>query len=66
MNFRYLTIVRSPTVQILEILNNNIIGTPGQGMLYQHLGVNLKINQIEDPYFINLVRAGLGAGFLFS
>ena len=62
MTFRYLTIIRSPTDQLLEILNNNIIGTPGQGMLYQHLGVNQKINQIENPYFVNLVRAGQIAG----
>lgn len=62
MTFRYLTILRSPTAQLLEILNNNIIGTPGQGMLYQHLGVNNKINQIADPYFVNLVRAGRVAG----
>jgi len=62
MTFRYLTIIRSPTAQLLEILNDNIIGTPGQGMRYQHLGMNEKINQIEDPYFVNLVRAGKIAG----
>lgn len=58
MNFRFLTISRTPSVELLEILNNNIIGTPGHGMLYQQLGVNLKVNRIEDPYFVNLVRAG--------
>src|SRR5688572_11552681 len=62
MDFRYLNIVKSPTPELLEILNNNIIGTPGQGMLYQHLGVDHKIKQIEDPYFVNLVRAGRIAG----
>src|SRR5688572_6025176 len=62
MTFRYLKILRSPTTQLQEILNKNIIGTPGQGMLYQHLEVNQKINQIKDPYFVNLVRAGQIAG----
>ena len=57
MNFRYLTITKSPDAELLEVLNNNIIGTPGQGMLYQHLQVNQKINLIQDPYFVNLVRA---------
>jgi hypothetical protein len=62
MTFRYLKILRSQTTPLLEILNNNIIGTPGQGMLYQHLNVNSKINQIADPYFVNLVRAEQIAG----
>lgn len=62
MSFRFLKIIRSPTPELLEILNNNIIGTPGQGMLYQHLGVVQKINKIADPYFVNLVRAGRIAG----
>lgn len=62
MSFHYLTITRSPSTELLEILNNNIIGTPGQGMLYQHLRVNSKIALIADPYYVNLVRAGRIAG----
>lgn len=62
MDFRYLTISRSPTPELLEILNNNIIGTPGQGMLYQHLQVNSKIELIADPYYVNLTRGGRIAG----
>ncbi|HEX8547982.1 MAG TPA: hypothetical protein VF691_13560 [Cytophagaceae bacterium] len=56
--FKFFKVFRSPTKQILEMLNNNIIGTPGVGMLYQHLGVDNKIHQIEDPYYINLLRNG--------
>lgn len=62
MSFRYLTISRSPTPEILELLNNNIIGTPGQGMLYQHLRVNSKIALLANPYYVNLVRGRHIAG----
>ena len=55
-DFRFIRILKAPTQQLLEILNNNIIGTPGLGMLYQHLGVLNKIYKIEDPYFVNLER----------
>lgn len=58
MGFHYLNIIRSPTPELLEILNNNVIGTPGHGMLYQHLGVDDKICQLENPHFVNLIRAG--------
>lgn len=56
MSFHFFQILKSPTKELLEILNNNIIGTPGHGMLYQHLGVSNKIGKISDPYFVNLVR----------
>ncbi len=56
MNFKFFKIINSPTNELLEILNNNIIGTPRYGMLYQHLGVHNKIDKIADPYYINLVR----------
>lgn len=56
MNFKFFKIIKSPTKELLEILNNNIIGTPGHGMLYQHLGVHNKIDKIADPYYVNLVR----------
>ena len=55
MNFKFLRIVRSPTEEVLEILNNNVIGTPGHGMLYQHLRVGDKITRIAAPYFVNLI-----------
>lgn len=52
--FRFLKINKSPTSELLELLNNNVIGTPGQGMLYQHFGVVDKMNSISNPYFANL------------
>ena len=62
MNLRYLTVRQTPTNELLELLNNNVIGTPGHSMLYQHLNVNEKINKIKEPYFVTLERAGRIAG----
>jgi len=56
--FKLLKILKSPTDELLQILNNNVIGTPGRSMLYQHLGVNKKIDLIANPYFVNLVKDG--------
>src|SRR5258706_164312 len=58
IDFRLLKILKSPTDDLFQILNNNVIGTPGQGMLYQHLRVDNKLNRIADPYFVNLVKGG--------
>ncbi len=54
--FRFLTIEQSPSEAVVRILNDNVIGTPGQGMLYQHKGVLDKIYRIEAPFFVNLFR----------
>lgn len=56
LDFKFLKIFKTPTKEILEILNNNIIGTPGQGMLYQHLRVQNKIEKIAEPFYVNLIR----------
>ncbi|MBY0427226.1 MAG: hypothetical protein K2Q22_16445, partial [Cytophagales bacterium] len=56
MGFKFLEIRKAPSEELLELLNNNIIGTPGHGMLYQHLGVHNKIHKIANPYYVNLVR----------
>ncbi|HYC84853.1 MAG TPA: hypothetical protein VEB86_06510, partial [Chryseosolibacter sp.] len=60
--FQYLEILNTPSDQLLEVLNHNIIGTPGHGMLYQHLGVNDKIYRIENPLYVNLKHAGTIVG----
>src|SRR6185437_870131 len=54
MDFKILTVDKSPSSQVLSLLNSNIIGTPGRGMLYQHLGVRNKINHIANPFYVNL------------
>jgi hypothetical protein len=56
MNFKFLNVLKSPNSGILGLLNNNIIGTPGFGMLYQHMGVANKIMKIADPFFVALTK----------
>jgi hypothetical protein len=56
MGLNFLKILVSPNKEILDLLNNNIIGTPGQSMLYQHLGIKNKIHQIADPYYACLMK----------
>lgn len=53
---KLLKVERSPSEEILDILTNNIIGTPGHGMLYQHMGVHDKIHKIPAPYYVNLSK----------
>lgn len=62
MKFRYLTVSQSPSKDLLQLLTTNIIGTPWQSMLYQHLQVQEKVSKIKSPYFISLERAGHIAG----
>lgn len=56
MSLNFLKIFSTADAEIIGLLNRNIIGTPGQSMLYQHMGVENKIHQIEKPYFTCLVR----------
>jgi len=56
MEFQFLKIVKSAKSGILELLDRNIIGTPGSGMLYQHTSVADKIKNIPAPYFVSLVK----------
>jgi hypothetical protein len=62
MNTSPFEVRKSPTPELLQLLNNNIIGTPEQGMLYQHRGVHNKIDWIADPYYVNLIRNNKIAG----
>lgn len=56
MRYRFLKISKTPDANLLHLLDNNVIGTPGQGMRYQHKGVKNKIHQIANPYFVHLMR----------
>lgn len=56
MSFAFLKILKSPNEGVLELLEQNLIGTPGKGMVYQHLGVHSKIRHIVDPYYICLLK----------
>lgn len=56
VDLKFIEVVRSLSPEILDLLTNNIIGTPGHGMLYQHLGVHDKIDRIAQPYYVNLSK----------
>ena len=42
------------TPEVEKLLSNNIIGTPGKSMVYQHQLVQQKLNHIPNPVFIEL------------
>lgn len=56
MAYRFFSIFNQPFPELLQLLRNNVIGTPGQSMLYQHLEVDKKARYIPDPYFVNLKK----------
>ena len=51
-----------PGDQIRSLLNNNMIGTPGQSMVYQHQHVDSKIDNIDHPIFISVELGGSVVG----
>lgn len=58
MSFQFLTIEPGPTKIVSALLTNNVIGTPGLSMLYQHLGVQDKLYQIPKPHVVSVQRNG--------
>ena len=52
--FQYLQIEHSPSDQVIELLENNVIGSPGKSMLYRHKNVKAKIDSTSNPVFANL------------
>lgn len=56
MSFRFFTISNTPTKALVNLLKENIIGTPGQGMLYQHLEVQRKVDKIVKPFYASLIK----------
>jgi len=52
--FQYLNIERFPNEQVIELLEENVIGTPGKSMLYKHHNVKEKLKDVPDPYYANL------------
>lgn len=55
-NFNLLHIDKEPSPDLIKLLEENIIGTPGKGMLYQHCKVPEKISGIADPYFVSIQK----------
>jgi hypothetical protein len=54
MPFKILEIKHQPDENLINILQSNIIGTPGESMLYQHKRVSEKVRGLSDPVFCNL------------
>ena len=54
MAFELLQIKYEPDDQLIGLLESNVIGTPGEGMLYQHADVSKKVRSIKEPIFCNL------------
>lgn len=47
-----------PNAEILNLLNQNIIGTPGKSLVYQHRKATEKLNFIGGAYFPNVKLGG--------
>ncbi len=56
--FKLLEISKSPDDQLISMLEENVIGTPGKSMLYKHVGVRAKVTGLSDAYFCNLSIRG--------
>ncbi|WP_421895336.1 hypothetical protein [Marinoscillum sp.] len=60
---RILKIYRgAPNKQLRELLNENIIGTPGESLVYQQLMVNPKLDHIKEPVFLTVELGGSVVG----
>ena len=53
-HFQYLKIERAPTSQVVELLEENVIGTPGKSMLYKHHNVEGKLRNVPGAHYANL------------
>lgn len=62
MALKILSISKQASSEIVELLSNNIIGTPNHGMLYQHLNVASKIDSIQEPFFVTLTKGNQTIG----
>ncbi len=47
-----------PADDIKDLLQNNIIGTPGKSLVYQHLKTSEKLDYIDNPAFLSLRLGG--------
>ncbi|MCG8308113.1 MAG: hypothetical protein MI975_12030 [Cytophagales bacterium] len=56
--FKVLKIDNEPGDQLIELLENNLIGSPGESMLYRHKNVRSKVKAIQHAYFANLSIRG--------
>lgn len=66
-SFNILKIERKPSQEVIELLEENAIGTPGKSMVYRHHDVRSKVDTVSNPYFANLsIRNRLYGTICFS
>ncbi|MGL1889135.1 MAG: hypothetical protein OCD76_21660 [Reichenbachiella sp.] len=53
---KLLNLSNKPSESLLTLLDRNIIGTPGESILYQQKDTRNKIDLIQKPHFLNLER----------
>jgi hypothetical protein len=46
----------TPSKELLSLLDHNVIGTPGKGMLYQHTTSREKLGKLTKPFIVSLIR----------
>lgn len=54
INFQNLVIEKNASEKVVKLLENNVIGTPGQGMLYKLMNVKDKIDRLINPWFVSV------------
>jgi hypothetical protein len=57
-SFRILKIDKLPDKRLINLLEENVIGTPGKSMLYKHVHVGEKVTGLKNAYFCNLSIRG--------
>ena len=54
--FQFLSVEQSLSNEYLELLDQNVIGTPGKSVVYQQRNSRKKAQHLTSPYFIHLVK----------
>lgn len=50
----FLTVQKGSDKEILDLLKENTIGTPGKSMVYRHKRIEEKLRHIPEPWFVTL------------
>lgn len=51
-----------PDKEVCKLLTDNLIGTPGKSLVYQHMKVSEKLAYIVDPFFLSVKIGGKTVG----
>ncbi|UZS00197.1 hypothetical protein [Chondrinema litorale] len=52
----FFNVSKKASNEVIDILTENIIGTPGKGMVYQQMTTQLKVERIPNPFFVSLKK----------